>query len=108
MDGESQTSTRGHRTPTNGTQRGSRTAPRSSARAAGAGDQYADRDYWLWPLPPAGRLRVACQWLEQGIKCPEAEEPIAAPHIKHDITGPNICMPQDGVPVLEQDRQHPL
>jgi hypothetical protein len=27
-----------------------------------------DVDYWLWPLPPAGRLRVACQWLEQGIE----------------------------------------
>jgi hypothetical protein len=34
----------------------------------GGGDRYVDVDYWLWPLPPAGRLRVACQWLEQGIE----------------------------------------
>ena len=27
-----------------------------------------DRDFWLWPLPPAGRLRVVCQWLDQGIE----------------------------------------
>jgi hypothetical protein len=31
-------------------------------------DRSVDCDYWLWPLPPAGRLRVACQWLEQGIE----------------------------------------
>lgn len=33
----------------------------------GGGPRSVDRDYWLWPLPPAGRLRVACQWLDQGI-----------------------------------------
>ena len=27
-----------------------------------------DHDYWLWPLPPAGPLRVVCQWLDQGIE----------------------------------------
>jgi hypothetical protein len=34
----------------------------------GGGTRSVDRDYWLWPLPPAGPLRVACQWLEQGIE----------------------------------------
>ena len=34
----------------------------------GGGPRSAERDYWLWPLPPAGRLRVACQWLEQRIE----------------------------------------
>jgi hypothetical protein len=34
----------------------------------GGGDRSVDRDYWLWPLPPAGLLRVACQWLEHGIE----------------------------------------
>ncbi|GAA0312725.1 hypothetical protein [Kineococcus aurantiacus] len=37
----------------------------------GGGDasrRSANRDHWLWPLPPAGRLRVVCQWLEQGIE----------------------------------------
>jgi hypothetical protein len=34
----------------------------------GGGDRYVDVDYWRWPLPPARRLRVACQWLEQGIE----------------------------------------
>ena len=32
------------------------------------GDRSVDADYWLWPLPPAGPLRVACQWLAQGIE----------------------------------------
>jgi len=34
----------------------------------GGGDRSANRDYWLWPLPPAGSLRVACQWLEHCIE----------------------------------------
>lgn len=33
----------------------------------GGGSRSVDRDYWLWPLPPAGRLRVAFQWLDQDI-----------------------------------------
>jgi hypothetical protein len=34
----------------------------------GGGRRSVDRDYWLWPLPPAGQLRVVCQWLDQGIE----------------------------------------
>lgn len=34
----------------------------------GGGVRSVDRDYWLWPLPPPGRLRVACEWLAQGIE----------------------------------------
>lgn len=35
----------------------------------GRGDRRsADRDYWLWPLPPAGPMKVLCQWLQQGIE----------------------------------------
>ena len=33
----------------------------------GGGSDSVDRDYWLWPLPPAGRLRVVCQWLDEDI-----------------------------------------
>jgi hypothetical protein len=34
----------------------------------GGGSSHAvDRDYWLWPLPPAGPLRVVCQWPSRGI-----------------------------------------
>ncbi len=33
----------------------------------GGGGRSVDRDYWLWPLPPAGRLRVVCQWLARNI-----------------------------------------
>lgn len=33
----------------------------------GGGQRSVDRDYWLWPLPPAGQLRVVCQWLDQDI-----------------------------------------
>ena len=31
------------------------------------GQRSVDRDYWLWPLPPAGQFRVVCQWLDQDI-----------------------------------------
>jgi hypothetical protein len=34
----------------------------------GGGSRSVDRDYWLWPLPPAGRLRVVCQWPDQGVE----------------------------------------
>ena len=34
----------------------------------GGGSRSVDRDYWLWPLPQAGRLRVVCQWLDQDIE----------------------------------------
>lgn len=33
----------------------------------GGGPRSVDRDYWMWPLPPPGRLRVVCQWLDEGI-----------------------------------------
>lgn len=33
----------------------------------GGGPRSVDRQYWLWPLPPAGPLRVACQWPAQEI-----------------------------------------
>lgn len=36
--------------------------------AGTGGPRSVDREYWLWPLPPAGRLRVACQWLAQSIE----------------------------------------
>lgn len=34
----------------------------------GASDHSADRDYWLWPLPPPGPLVVVCEWVERGIE----------------------------------------
>lgn len=34
----------------------------------GGGGGSIDRTYWLWPLPPAGPLRVVCQWLDQDIE----------------------------------------
>jgi hypothetical protein len=34
----------------------------------GGGSRSVDRDYWLWPLPPPGPLRVVCQWLDQDIE----------------------------------------
>jgi hypothetical protein len=38
------------------------------AGGGGGGMRSVDADYWLWPLPPAGPLRVACQWHEEGIE----------------------------------------
>lgn len=34
----------------------------------GGGPRSVDRDYWLWPLPPVGSLKLVCQWLDQGIE----------------------------------------
>ncbi|WP_146099712.1 hypothetical protein [Kineococcus xinjiangensis] len=33
----------------------------------GRSESVLDQEYWLWPLPMSGRLRVSCQWLEQDI-----------------------------------------
>jgi hypothetical protein len=50
----------------------------------GGGNRSVDRDYWLWPLPPAGRLRVVCQWPDQDIELTvqdlDAEPLLAAAH----------------------------
>ena len=46
-------------------------------RPGGWADTWC-RDVWLWPLPPAGRVRVVCAWDDRGI--PEtAVEVDAAP-----------------------------
>ncbi|WP_146099706.1 hypothetical protein [Kineococcus xinjiangensis] len=34
--------------------------------AAGSSEVF-DQEYWLWPLPTTGRLRITCQWPERGI-----------------------------------------
>ncbi len=34
----------------------------------GSGPRDSDRTYWLWPLPPAGGIRVVCQWLAREIE----------------------------------------
>jgi len=33
----------------------------------GSGGSLFEQEYWLWPLPTTGRLRISCQWPEQGI-----------------------------------------
>lgn len=42
----------------------------------GGSPRSVDRDYWLWPLPPAGTLRIACEWLDQGIELSVQEVPL--------------------------------
>lgn len=39
----------------------------------GGVNRSVDRDYWLWPLPPAGRLLLVCQWPDQGIETTSQE-----------------------------------
>lgn len=34
----------------------------------GGGSRSVNRDYWLWPLPLPGRLRVVCQWPARSIE----------------------------------------
>jgi hypothetical protein len=33
----------------------------------GGGGTRFDQDYWLWPLPPPGRLTFACEWPSEGV-----------------------------------------
>jgi hypothetical protein len=42
--------------------------PVLSGGGGGGGMRSVDRDVWLWPLPPPGRLSVVCEWLEQDIE----------------------------------------
>lgn len=42
--------------------------PVLTARGGGGGPRSVEWDVWLWPLPPAGRLRVACEWPDRGIE----------------------------------------
>jgi hypothetical protein len=41
--------------------------PLLTDRGGGGGSRSVDHACWLWPLPPAGPLRVVCQWLDQDI-----------------------------------------
>jgi hypothetical protein len=42
--------------------------PMLTGGGGGGGPRSVERSYWLWRLPPAGPLRVACEWLDQGIE----------------------------------------
>jgi hypothetical protein len=42
--------------------------PVLSGGGGGGSAQTADRDYWLWPLPPSGPLKIVCQWPQLGIE----------------------------------------
>lgn len=42
--------------------------PVLSGGGGGGGMHSVDRECWLWPLPPPGRLSVVCQWLDQDIE----------------------------------------
>lgn len=44
------------------------------------GSRSEDRNYWLWPLPPPGRLRVVCQWPDQDIE-PTVQDLDAGPFL---------------------------
>ncbi|WP_432544468.1 hypothetical protein [Kineococcus sp. SYSU DK002] len=41
--------------------------PVLTGQGGGGSRRSVDRDQWLWPLPPPGRLRVVLQWPQQGI-----------------------------------------
>jgi uncharacterized protein YndB with AHSA1/START domain len=41
--------------------------PVLSSTGGHGGRRSVDYDYWLWPLPPEGTLRVACEWLHRGV-----------------------------------------
>jgi hypothetical protein len=42
--------------------------PRLTQRGGGGGGLVQDWEYWLWPLPPEGMLRIACAWPDEGVE----------------------------------------
>ena len=42
-------------------------------QGGGGGDRRWHQDFWLWPLPGPGALRVVCQWADMGIDESELE-----------------------------------
>jgi hypothetical protein len=47
--------------------------PTLTPRGGGGGGLSYDLGFWLWPLPPAGPLRFACAWPDEGIEETTAE-----------------------------------
>jgi hypothetical protein len=47
--------------------------PTLTARGGGGGGLSYELGFWLWPLPPAGPLRFACTWPDEGIEETTAE-----------------------------------
>lgn len=42
--------------------------PTLTGGGGSSSNQHAERDYWLWPLPPAGPAKIVCQWLDFDIE----------------------------------------
>jgi hypothetical protein len=42
--------------------------PTLVGRGGSGGGLSYELGYWLWPLPPAGPVRFACEWPDEGIK----------------------------------------
>ena len=47
--------------------------PTLTPRGGGGGGLSFELGFWLWPLPPAGPLRFACAWPDEGIEETTAE-----------------------------------
>ena len=41
--------------------------PILAPRSGGGGGKRWDFQYWVWPLPPQGRLTITCEWPSRGI-----------------------------------------
>lgn len=63
--------------------------------SGGGGSRSVDRSYWLWPLPPAGPLRVVCQWPAQGIET-TVHELAAEPFLEAALHAESIWGPSGG------------
>ncbi|GAA3599659.1 hypothetical protein GCM10022223_13910 [Kineosporia mesophila] len=42
--------------------------PVLNGRGGSGSHRSVQREQWLWPLPPPGRLRIVCQWDDQDIE----------------------------------------
>ena len=54
------------------------TSPLLTSRSASKSGSHSHRSFWLWPLPPPGRLEIVCEWPAAGIPLTRSELDSAA------------------------------
>jgi hypothetical protein len=59
----------------------------------GGGEEFSGTGkLWLWPLPPAGELRLVAQWLDFGLE--ETSVPLDGGHLRDAAAGAEAFLPE--------------
>lgn len=70
--------------------------PVLQALRGGGGNGEWSQDYWVWPLPPPGRLAFVCEWPAHGIELTRVE--IDADRIREAAGRAERAWPDDDAP----------